>query len=336
MMSGLQFKSVFLAFLFVGLAVCNLFTADQKNRKDPKLQALPSHAPRVSENVATAEKVRLGKDLFFDKALSGNNQMSCASCHAEAKAFSDGLAKSIGAEGKTLTRNAPSVLNAGFHESLFWDGRAKTLEEQALMPIVSKLEMNQPIETLIEELEAATGYRERFLKVFDTGVSRDGIAKALAAYQRSLVSQESDFDRYMKGDRQALSAAAKRCLELFDGEAGCVRCHNGAILSDGKFYRLGIGRGDLGRGVVTGLREDRYRFRTPSLRDVELTAPYMHDGSLKTLNEVVEFYYRGVPLRGPDGLEIDIEPLLDRSFTEIDDLVAFLKSLTGSKPTGNR
>ena len=306
-----------------------IILAQQKAGEEvSRLAPLPGKTPQPPDNPTTTAKVVLGKNLFFDPRLSGNNRVSCATCHVPNKAFADGQAFSIGVKGQKLARNTPSILNLGFQKELFWDGRAKSLEEQALMPVKSPQEMNQPIEELILELKTIGEYRESFTRAFEDGINAVNVAKALAAYERSLISKPSPYDDYLNGDKKALSVSALRGLELFEGDAGCVRCHNGPLLSDGKFYRLGVGRGDVGRAVITGKREDAYRFRTPSLREVSRTAPYMHDGSKKTLYQVVEYYYRGVPTRGPEGLELDVEPLSDRSFTEIDDLVAFLRTLT--------
>ena len=319
---------------FICVLLCLCFSdavilAQQKAGEDvARLAPLPGKTPQPPDNPTTTAKVALGKNLFFDPRLSGNNRVSCATCHVPNKAFADGQAFSIGVKGQKLARNTPSILNLGFQKELFWDGRAKSLEEQALMPVKSPQEMNQPIEELILELKTIGEYRESFTRAFEDGINAVNVAKALAAYERSLISKPSPYDDYLNGDKKALSVSALRGLELFEGDAGCVRCHNGPLLSDGKFYRLGVGRGDVGRAVITGKREDAYRFRTPSLREVSRTAPYMHDGSKKTLYQVVEYYYRGVPTRGPEGLELDIEPLSDRSFTEIDDLVAFLRTLT--------
>ena len=319
---------------FICALLCLCFSdavilAQQKAGEDvARLAPLPGKTPQPPDNPTTTAKVVLGKNLFFDPRLSGNNRVSCATCHVPNKAFADGQAFSIGVKGQKLARNTPSILNLGFQKELFWDGRAKSLEEQALMPVKSPQEMNQPIEELILELKTIGEYRESFTRAFEDGINAVNVAKALAAYERSLVSKPCPYDDYLNGDKKALSVSALRGLELFEGDAGCVRCHNGPLLSDGKFYRLGVGRGAVGRAVITGKREDAYRFRTPSLREVSRTAPYMHDGSKKTLYQVVEYYYRGVPTRGPEGLELDIEPLSDRSFTEIDDLVAFLRTLT--------
>lgn len=302
------------------------------NSKEPRLVPLPRLAPAPEDNPTTPAKVELGKKLFFDQRLSGNNEMSCASCHLPDKAYGDGLALSPGAGGKLLTRNTQTCLNVGFFDALFWDGRAKSLEEQALVPIESAAEMNQDLVELETELAEIPGYVLEFQQVFGKGPDREGIAKALAAFQRTLVTEPSPFDRYLAGDKGALSADAKRGLELFQGEAGCIECHHGPLLSDGKFYRLGASYRDEGRAKVTGDREDRYRFRTPTLRNVGETAPYMHDGSMKTLDEVVTFYFRGIPSTAFDGLDPDTMALSGQSFSEIDSVVAFLESLSGKSP----
>ena len=296
-----------------------------------KMAALPTVAPSPADNPATPEKVGLGRQLFFDPRLSGNNQMSCATCHVPEKAFADGLPKARGAGGKELSRSTPSLLNVGFYENYFWDGRAGSLEEQALTPIQSPDEMNQDLAGLEEELNAVPGYVAQFQSVFGAQVARDGIAKALAAFQRTLVTQNSDFDRYLSGDTTALSEDAREGWKLFQS-AGCIRCHSGPSLSDSRFYRLGMSFYDRGRGAITGNEQDLYTFRTPGLHDVAKSGPYMHDGSLKTLTEVVEFYYRSTAMPPPGGLPLSFEPLNYRSFSEIPLIVVFLQSLSGEMP----
>ena len=308
---------------------CGSVAANPSNEPAPRLAPLPQQVPAPPDNRTTPAKVALGKQLFFDPRLSGDNQMSCATCHLPAKAFGDGLARSKGAGGKELTRNTPTLLNVAFYSSLFWDGRAASLEEQALGPIQSPDEMNQDLSELEKELAAVPGYAAQFQQVFGRRVTGADIAKALAAFQRSLVTRNAPFDRYLAGDESALSLRAQEGLALFSGEADCLRCHHGPLLSDGKYYRLGIGRGDKGRENVTGKKEDRFRFRTPSLRDIALTGPYMHDGSEETLFDVVEFYYRQAPSRLASGLQLDVEPLLGQSYSDIDAIVEFLESLTG-------
>lgn len=291
-------------------------------------EAWPLVAPSPADNPMTPEKIALGKQLFFDPRLSGDNQMSCATCHVPEKGFGDGLPKAIGAGGKELARNTPTVLNVGFYENYLWDGRAASLEEQALTPIESPEEMHQDLDELKAELNAVPGYAAQFQAVFGGPVTREGIAKALATFQRTLVTRNSDFDRFLAGDEAALSRDAREGWELFQA-AGCTRCHSGPNFSDNRFYRLGVSFLDRGRGAVTGDDQDLYAFRTPGLRDVANTAPYMHDGSLATLAEVVEFYYRSTPMTAPGGLRLDLEFLNYRSFSEIPLIVAFLESLSG-------
>ena len=306
--------------------------AEEPKTTDSELVPLPRQIKAPKANPTTPMKVELGKKLFFDPRLSGDNRMSCATCHIPGKAYGDGLALSPGAGSKPLERNTQTCLNVGFFKSFFWDGRARSLEEQALCPIESKGEMNQDLDELEAELATIPGYVTEFEEVFGTKPNRYGIAKSLAAFQRTLVTESSPFDRFLAGDKDALSAEAKRGLELFRGDAGCIECHNGPLLSDGKFYRLGVSFKDEGRAKITGKKEDRYRFRTPSLRNIAETAPYMHDGSQKTLEEVVTFYFRSIPASGPDDLSLDTKALDFLSFSDIDPMVEFLKSLSGKAP----
>jgi cytochrome c peroxidase len=317
---------------FAAVAVLGAEDARAQRAKNSPVAPLPDAPAAPRDNPPSAAKIALGKQLFFDPRLSGDNTMSCATCHLPDKALADGLAQAKGHGGKTLARNTPSLLNAGHYSLYTWDGRAKSLEEQALMPIVSPDEMNQDLGELEQELNAVPGYVARFQQLFGTKVTREGVAKALACFQRTLVTKPSPLDRYLAGDKEALSPAAKRGMELFLGDAGCVRCHSGPMLSDGKFYRLGISLQDEGLAAISKQPDDRGKFRTPTLRNIAQTGPYMHDGSLKTLDDVVTFYYRGAPTGKVDGLAPDIQPLLSQSFSEIPDLVAFLESLTGEEP----
>lgn len=311
------------------LVLCLMTFDSSADRKD--FVALPDKVPDSPDNPRTAEKIELGRQLFFDPRLSGNNQMSCATCHLPEKALADGLPLGRGHDDTPLSRNTPSLLNVGLFRSFFWDGRAASLEEQALAPIVAADEMNQNLEELEAELNAVPGYVRQFKEVFGGEVTRETIAKALAAFERTLVTGPSPLDRYLAGEEDALSSEAKAGMELFVGSAGCVRCHNGPLLSDGEFYRLGIDATDLGRGLITGKKEDEGKFRTPSLRNVAQTAPYMHDGSIATLFEVVEYYYRGVPSES-NGLPVDVTALSGQSYSEIASLVAFLEALSGKVP----
>jgi cytochrome c peroxidase len=326
------FSAILLGF-GIGLAAQTSLPIAQSQEPGNKLSiTLPPTAPSPADNPATSEKISLGKQLFFDSRLSGDNSKSCVSCHMPEKAFTDGLPRAKGSGGKELSRNTPTLLNVGFYSAYFWDGRAGSLEEQALFPIQSPDEMNQDLLALEKEINAIPGYVAQFRAVFGSPVTADNIAKALAAFERTLVSGASPFDRYLAGDKSAISEEAQSGWELFRGAAGCIRCHNGPNFSDSKFYRLGTTFRDRGRGAVTGEKREFFAFRTPGLRDVARTAPYMHDGSMETLAQVVEYYYRGAPIQSPDGLPMDIAPLLGQSYSEISAIVAFLESLTGELP----
>jgi cytochrome c peroxidase len=306
--------------------------ATRRPKVDPRLVPLPREVPAPADNPTTPAKVELGKQLFFDPRLSGANNISCASCHMPERAFGDGIQWNKGHNGATLTRNTPSLLNVGFYSSYFWDGRAASLEEQALGPIESPVEMNQNLDELEHELRAVPGYVEQFQKVFGGGPTRLSIGRALAAFERTLVTGPSPFDRYLAGEKDALSADAKRGLELFQGSARCIECHHGPNLSDGKLHRIDLSAEDLGRATVTQRPEDRYRFRTPSLRNIAETGPYSHDGTYKSVEDVVLFYYRGAPQSAAKGPPLEAPDLRGESFSDMPYLVSFLESLSGEPP----
>jgi cytochrome c peroxidase len=212
------------------------------------------------------------------------------------------------------------------------DKTPKDAVQPRRQPQVGMIEHCCRVEQDFENENRQWGHAKQFQAVFGTKVTRDGIAKSLAAFQRTLVTKPAPFDRYLNGEKDALSAHAKEGMRLFMGEAGCVQCHRGPLLSDGKYYRLGVGTGDKGRGAVTKKKEDNFKFRTPSLRNMAPEGPYMHDGSHKTLQDVVTFYYRGVSTSPIEGLQLDVQPLVGQSFSEIALIVAFLESLTAEAP----
>ncbi|MDX9714511.1 MAG: cytochrome c peroxidase [Dissulfurispiraceae bacterium] len=279
--------------------------------------------PVPAENPQTPEKIELGKKLFFDRRLSGDGTMSCATCHVPEQAFTDGLDISMSYPTTRNWRNTPTLLNAALYKTYFFDGRAATLEEQTLFPIMSAFEMNKNLDYLEEHIQSVPAYAADFKKVFGGDVTRGRIAMALAAFQRTLVSMNAPLDRYLKGDKNALSADAKKGYELFKGKAGCVRCHDGVLLSDSQFHALNIPENpafvndpdvsatrrfvakvyhyadyknlkeDPGRYLVTNNKKDWRAFRTPTLRNIALTAPYMHNGIFKTLDEVIDFLNNG-------------------------------------------
>jgi cytochrome c peroxidase len=291
----------------------------------------------------TAETIALGRNLFYERKLSQDNTLACASCHNPLLGFTDGQKHSTGVGGKAGLRNAPTVVNAAYLSLQFWDGRAHSLEEQAGGPMANPIEMNQPHEVTVSKLEADPAYRAQFAKTFGAGpVTIGKVTTALAAFERTLISANSPFDQYQfGGNKGALSPEAVRGLAIFrDPKRGnCATCHtietNYALFSDGKFHNIGVGVNDqgeltdMGRYGETKRQADSGAFKTPTLRNVAKTAPYMHDGSLKTLKDVVDFYAGGG----------NSNPYLDKEIKTIHlsgqdraDLVEFLKSLTGEMP----
>jgi cytochrome c peroxidase len=285
-----------------------------------------------SDNAMTLEKVELGKWLFFDNRLSRNNSVACASCHIPALAFTDGQPVSTGISGLKGGRSAPTVINRGFSQVQFWDGRAATMEQQALGPLVNPIEHGfGNHDEVVKKLKGIEGYRNQFNKVFGTDVTIEGVGKAIATFERTVLSGNSPADRYdTGGEADAISASAIRGLELFRNKARCTKCHSGYNFTDEKFHNVGIGmdaaKPDLGRYEVTKQEGDKGAFKTPTLREIALTGPYMHDGRFKALEEVVTFYNNG-GIKNPfqDGLVIPLK-LTD---AEKGDIVAFLKTLGG-------
>ena len=297
----------------------------------PDIGPLPTAVPTPSSNVNYAAKIELGKQLYFDGRLSKNNAISCAFCHNPGTGFADSRQTSIGVGGGIGGRQSPTVYNTGFNHVQFWDGRARSLEEQAIGPIHNPVEMAETHEHVVAKLGKIKGYQQEFRAVFGTEVNLQGIAEAIAAYERTVLSTNSAFDKYVLGDVKAMDEAAARGLGLFKGKARCILCHNGPNFTDNQFHNLGVPqvgpmKEDLGRYNVTRADKDKGAFKTPTLRSVTETAPYMHDGAFKTLEEVVDFLDQGggsnprlSPLMRPLGLTTE----------EKADLVMFLKALTG-------
>jgi cytochrome c peroxidase len=288
------------------------------------------HVPE--DNPLTASVVTLGEQLFFDRLLSADRTVACASCHRPAHGFADTMPVSRGVHGRTPARNTPSLLNRAYGRHFFWDGRAASLEETVLQPVENPRELGLPIPHMLMRLQSDAGYRAAFAAAFgaEAGdvITERNVARALASYVRVLRSGNAAFDRFMTGDRAALSEEAQQGLRLFAGKADCAVCHPGPTFTDERFHNTGVatGSGDPGRFAATRAEADRGRFRTPSLRNVALTAPYMHDGSIATLEDVIDFYERG-GIANPN-LDPDIRPLR-LSAEEKRSLVAFLRSLTG-------
>jgi len=299
--------------------------------------------PIPLDNPPTVETIALGRQLFYDRRLSKDNTLACANCHNPQFSFTDSLATSKGVGGATGVRNAPTLLNVAFQPFQFWDGRALNLEQQAASPMADPIEMNQSHAVSVSKLSQDPIYPPMFKKAFGTeDITLGRIEKALASFERTLLVGNSAFDRYQyKGDKNALSPQQLRGMAIFVDPArgNCAVCHSVdsqyALFTDGRFHNLGEGVADdgtfkdIGRYHQTGIVTDKGAFKTPTLRNIAKTAPYMHDGSLKTLREVVDFYAGGG----------NSNPYLDKEIKSIHlsgqdraDLVEFLNSLTGDLP----
>ncbi len=284
------------------------------------------------DNPLTKEKVELGKLLFFDPRLSKNDTIACASCHIPSLAFTDGQPVSTGIDRLQGGRSAPTAINRVFSSAQFWDGRAPMLEDQSVGPFVSSVEHGFANHSeLVDKVKSIKGYKPLFEKAFGAEISKITIGKAIASFQRTLLSGNSAFDRHNSGkDENALSASAKRGATVFRGKGLCFTCHAGANFTDEKFHNLGIDwdkdHVDLGRYVVTKKPDDIGAFKTPTLREISRTAPYMHDGRFVTLRQVIDFYDRG----GIDNPHKDpLAQPLKLTEAEKEDLVNFLQSLNG-------
>jgi len=329
--------------IIAGLPGDRLQAADGKPSPMAAGTGLPAAQVRVIRQIPD-RLAALGRKLFFDPRLSKNGDTACATCHRADQGFTEtDRATARGLDGKPLRRSAPTVFNVAFMESLFADGRAEDLESQALQPLVDAREMgNGSLDEVIARLRRLPDYHGRFENVFGRPVDADGLAAAIAGFERRLIAADSPFDRwYLGSDEKALIPAAKRGFELFRGKGQCSTCHlvfdDYALFIDNRFHNTGLAwknaqaamkagrQPDYGRAEVTGRASDRFKFKTPTLRNIAATAPYMHDGSMASLADVVRFYNNGGvanPTRDPL-----IRPL-SMSEAEIADLVAFLESLT--------
>jgi cytochrome c peroxidase len=285
---------------------------------------LDLYMPVPDSNPVTEEQVALGRRLFHDRRLSRDRSIACASCHDPDRTFTDSRPVAIGVQRRLGRRSAPALINRGYGRAFFWDGRAATLEEQVLQPIQDPNEMDMTLTDVSARV----------------GLSPEEISRALASYVRSILSGNSRFDRFVNGDRAALSSAQRAGVQLFRGKGNCTACHVGPTFTDERFHNTGVawrvatpassvsgGFRDNGRFAVTGRLEDRGAFKTPTLRDVARTAPYMHDGSLATLEDVVAFYNNGG--RSNPALDSEVRPLR-LTASEKRQLVAFLQALSGT------
>jgi len=289
----------------------------------------PASVPFPKDNPYTPEKAALGKKLYFDTRLSVSSAQSCASCHSPSYGWGDGLAVGVGHGMQKLGRRSPTIVNAAWGSIFMWDGRLATLEDQALGPIQSAGEMNMPLEKLMKRLESIPEYKPIFVRVFpDEGMTAKTLAKAVATYERTVVSERAPFDAWVEGDDKAVSEEAKRGFAIFNGKAQCASCHEGWNFTNDGFQDVGLPSSDAGRGTfVPGVIKMAHAFKTPGLREIARREPYMHDGSLATLEDVVEHYDHGGIDRPSRS---DLMRPLELTAQEKSDLVAFLKSLSSN------
>ncbi|MBK1698080.1 cytochrome-c peroxidase [Rhodovibrio salinarum] len=288
----------------------------------------PAVPPFPADNAYTPAKAKLGKQLFFDTRLSGNNDIACAGCHNPDLGWEDGKPVAQSPTGTPQQRHSPTLWNVAWERTFFWDGRSPSLEDQATRPVLSQGEMNQPMPSLLKELRGIDGYRRAFAKVFpeaDPQITQANLAKALATYERTLVQPMTPFDQWIAGDEDAISDMAKQGFRLFNGKANCASCHGGWRLTRGAYHDIGLDdRGDLGRGPVLDVDAANHAFKTPTLRDITRRAPYMHDGRMQTLREVIQ-HYEGDFVRR-ETLSADMQEI-DLTDVETAQLIAFLKTL---------
>ena len=289
----------------------------------------PAQVPEPADNPSTPQKIALGQKLFFDPTLSANGRIACASCHSVRHSFTDGETMSLGVKGERLARHTPTVINLAWSEAFFWDGRAKTMEQQAVMPIAEAKEMGMPHEVMISQLQTNAEYRDLFQRAFPgERASVVTVGKAIAAFERTLVFTAAPFDRWIAGDENAISDSAKRGFVDFNTRAGCAQCHSGWNFSDGKFHDIGLASNDVGRFGIEADEALRNHFKTPGLRNIAERAPYMHTGQLGSLGEVLRFYNRGFDRRRAT-LSPEMRNVRARG---AGDIIAFLQTLTSPTP----
>lgn len=316
------------------IAGCSKLGYNRKAEFKPDIQPLPAQLAKYepmmipTDNVLSPEKVALGRELFFDERLSGDGSRSCYSCHVCEKGLTDGLPKGVGAFGKRLTRSSPTLWNIGYQKEFYWDGRSPSLEKQA-MAAWTGANMGAKADEIVKKLNSIEGYHEQFQKVFGGAGTPDNVVKAISAFERTIISGDTAWDRWRAGNESAVSESAKRGWNIFQA-IKCNNCHDGVLFSDQQYHNVGIGMDqkepDVGRFKVTNKPEDTGAFKTPTLRDIAKSAPYFHDGSANTLEEAVDLMLAG----GKPNEHLDRKNLQKRDIAkeQREDLLAFLKSLT--------
>lgn len=329
--------SAVLFIVFWAVAAMTACSPTETSGFKPEIQPLPAGLPTYEameippDNPMTAEKVALGRQLFFDKRLSGDSSRSCYSCHVCEHGLTDGLPKAIGAFDKKLPRSSPTLWNIGYQKQFYWDGRSPSLEKQAMAAWKGGNMGAEGREAeLVGKINALQGYHEQFHKVFGGDATAENIMQAISAYERTIIGGNTAYDRWQAGDQSAVGEDAKRGYEVFKITAKCTNCHDGALVTDQQYHNVGIGTDqpepDVGRLKVTNNPQDTGAFKTPTLRDITKSAPYFHDGSVATLEEAVDLMLGG----GKPNEYLDRKNLEKRTVTpeQRSDLLAFLKSLT--------
>lgn len=286
-----------------------------------------------ADNQLTKERIQLGKKLFYDKLLSSDQSISCSSCHSPEFSFSDSKAFSHGVDGLIGERNSMPLINLAWSNSFFWDGGVNSLEIQVFKPLTSHNEMNMKLDEVIKRLNSSKEYKSFFKKAYQCEPDASSLFKAIACFERTLISSNSKFDRFFyQKDTSVFNASEKRGYFLFFGEdkVHCASCHSGINFTNNSFQNNGLYKEfkDEGRGNVTGRKNDNGKFKVPTLRNIAYTAPYMHDGSLKTLEEVVAYYSTGGSGHMNESMHVHIEPGLELTDQDKMDLVSFLKALS--------
>ncbi len=331
---------VMIVSVLLALTACVNYPTDKPvlKAKDTSLASwiLPL-PPSPKDNAPNAARVDLGRHLFFDPRLSGDGNMSCATCHNPGLGWSDGLATGLGVKSMVLGRASPTIVNSAYVTILMWDGRKKTLEDQAMGPMEANVEMNMDTGKLFKWLNSNPGYQRMFESAYPgEGINAGSLSKAMAAFERTVIMNDSPFDKWLGGDKKAMTEQQVRGFGIFidPAKGNCAACHSAPNFSDDSFHNIGLAawgkvNPDMGRYGIKPIARMKGAFKTPQIRGVALTAPYFHDGSAKTLMDVVEHYNKGGVVT--TNLTSEMKPL-NLSAQDKGDLVAFMHALTGTTP----